>query len=69
MYTFYLNYYVYLCVYSKWWLFKRIYAYLCVYIVMCNYLCLFLTKCVKLWAYIFTEYLKCAKRLIKYLSS
>ena len=25
-------------------------------------------KCVKLWAYIFTVYLKCAKRLTTYLS-
>ena len=38
--------------------------YLCVYIVMCDYLCLILIKCVKLWVYIFTVCLKCAKRLI-----
>ena len=53
MYTFYGNYYVYLCV----------------YIVMGDYLCLFLIKCVKLWVYILALCLKCAKRLIKYLSS
>ena len=72
MYTFYGNYYVYLCV----------------YIVMGDYLCVFMRillvfmfiysngrlvmfifdKCVKLWAYIFTVYLKCAKRLTTYLS-
>ena len=31
---------------------------------MCDYLCLFLIKHVKLWVYIFTVCLKCAKRLI-----
>ena len=36
MYTFYDNYYVYLCVYIV------IGDYLCVYIVMDDYLCLFL---------------------------
>ena len=46
MYTFYGNYYVYLCVYivmgDYLCVFVHIYAYLCVYIVMCDYLCLFL---------------------------
>ena len=43
MYTFYGNYYVYLCVYIL------MSDYLYVYIVMRDYLCLFLIKC----AYIF----------------
>ena len=38
MYTFYGNYYVYLCVYIV------MSDYLCVYIVMRDYLCLFLTN-------------------------
>ena len=46
MYTFYGNYYVYLCVYivmgDYLCVFVHIYAYLCIYIVMCDYLCLFL---------------------------
>ena len=32
MYTFYGNYYVYLCVYSNWWLFMGIYTYfICIF--------------------------------------
>ena len=46
MYTFYGNYYVYLCVYivmsDYLCVFICIYAYLCVYKVMCDYSCLFL---------------------------
>ena len=38
---------------------------LCIY-VMGDYLCLFLIKCVKMWTYIFTVCLKCAKRLISH---
>ena len=46
--------------------------YLCVF--MCIYsngrlFILMLNKCVKLWVYNFALRLKCAKRLIKYLSS
>ena len=46
MYTFYGNYYVYLCVYivisDYLCVFMCIYVHLCVYIVMGDYLCLFL---------------------------
>ena len=52
--------------------------YLCVFmrillVFMCIYsngrlVMLIFDKCVKLWAYIFTVYLKCAKRLTTYLS-
>ena len=72
MYTFYGNYYVYLCVYVLMG------DYLCVFmrillVFMCIYsngrlVMLIFDKCVKLWAYIFTVYLKCAKRLTTYLS-
>ena len=72
MYTFYGNYYVYLCVYIVMG------DYLCVFmrillVFMCIYsngrlVMLIFDKCVKLWAYIFTAYLKCAKRLTTYLS-
>ena len=72
MYTFYGNYYVYLCVYIVMG------DYLCVFmrillVFMCIYsngrlVMLIFDKCVKLWAYIFTVYLKCAKRLTTYLS-
>ena len=55
MYTFYGNYYVYLCVYIV------MSDYLYVYTAMCDYLCLFFNK---MWLYIFTVYLKQAKRLI-----
>ena len=45
MYTFYSNYYVYLCVYivmsHELCVFMCIYVHLCVYIVMGDYLCLF----------------------------
>ena len=49
-----------------------IYAYLCVFMRIYGNVWLFMlifNKCVKLWGYIFTLCLKCAKRLIKYLSS
>ena len=72
MYTFYGNYYVYLCVYIVMG------DYLCVFmrillVFMCIYsngrlVMLIFDKCVKLWAYIFTVYLKCANRLTTYLS-
>ena len=72
MYTNYGNYYVYLCVYIVMG------DYLCVFmrillVFMCIYsngrlVMLIFDKCVKLWAYIFTVYLKCAKRLTTYLS-
>ena len=72
MHTFYGNYYVYLCVYIVMG------DYLCVFmrillVFMFIYsngrLVMFIfDKCVKLWAYIFTVYLKCAKRLTTYLS-
>ena len=52
MYTFYGNYYVYLCVYIV------MSDYLCVYIVMCDYLCLFLIKC----DYIFLLYAYSAQK-------
>ena len=60
-----------MCVYSNGWLFMCIYAYLCVF--MCIYsnrwlFMLIFNKCVKLLVYIFTVCLKCAERLIKYLS-
>ena len=46
MYTFYGNYYVYLCVYKVMGyylcIYMCIYVHLCVYIVMGDYLCLFL---------------------------
>ena len=52
MYTFYGNYFVYLCVYIV------MSDYLYAYIVMCDYLCLFLIKC----DYIFLLYAYSAQK-------
>ena len=58
MYTFYGNYYVYLCVYIVMG------DYLCVFVRIYSNVWLFMlifNKGVKLWAYISTVCLKCAK--------
>ena len=57
VYFFYGNYFVHLCIYSNGWLF------MCIYINGWLFMLIF-NKCVKLWVYFLTVFLKRAKRLI-----